>query len=93
MTSIRMGGAWYPLDMGQIECILPDPKVISVPKAPPGVAGLVLYKGRAVPIRGEGGAPLALLTRETDGTISGMLAEELGEGPDGEGENIDQIYG
>ena len=46
---VQIGGQWYPLKLEEIACILPNPRVTPVPKAPPGVAGLVLYQGQVVP--------------------------------------------
>jgi len=46
----RIGGEEYALDTPQIVEILPLLEITRVPQAPAGVAGLINYRGRPVPV-------------------------------------------
>jgi chemotaxis-related protein WspB len=46
----RIGSESYALDTTQIAEILPLLQITRVPKAPVGVAGLINFRGRAVPV-------------------------------------------
>ncbi len=46
----RIGEEDYALDAPQIVEILPLLEVTRVPRAPPGIAGLVSYRGKPVPV-------------------------------------------
>ena len=100
MIQIRIGEEWRLLKMGQIERILQEPQVIMVPKAPPGVAGLILYQGQAVCIhqpedaeQDEWSRKLAVLIRTPEGTLTGVLAEEIAMDSGIEEGEFDQIFG
>ena len=92
---VQIGGQWYPLKLEEIACILPNPRVTPVPKAPPGVAGLVLYQGQVVPIRRAAGnrsggdAAFAVLYRAEGVALCGVLAEGIDEGPAAEEARLD----
>ena len=89
---IRIGTQWYPLQAGQIERILPNPGFLPVPKAPPGVVGLLCHGGGAVPVLlpepgcpGGGEGCFAVLLRIPGGALRAVLAEEIsGDLLDGE---------
>jgi chemotaxis-related protein WspB len=46
----RIGSESYALDTTQIAEVLPLLQITRVPKAPVGVAGLINFRGRAVPV-------------------------------------------
>jgi chemotaxis-related protein WspB len=46
----RIGGESYVLDATQIAEVLPLLQITRVPQAPDGVAGLINYRGRSVPV-------------------------------------------
>ena len=46
----RIGGETYALDTAQIAEVLPLLQITRVPQAPAGVAGLINYRGRSVPV-------------------------------------------
>lgn len=46
----RIGGEGYVLDTAQIAEILPLLEITRVPQAPAGVAGLINYRGKPVPV-------------------------------------------
>jgi len=48
--TFRIGDESYALDTAQISEILPLLRITRVPHAPSGVAGLVNYRGRSVPV-------------------------------------------
>jgi len=48
--TFRIGGENYALDAGLILEILPLLRIAQVPHAPAGVAGLIAYRGRSVPV-------------------------------------------
>jgi len=48
--TFRVGEETYALDTAHIAEILPLPRITRVPHAPSGVAGLINYRGRSVPV-------------------------------------------
>jgi chemotaxis-related protein WspB len=46
----RIGNEAYALDTAQIAEVLPLLTISPVPQAPPGVAGLIVYHGKPVPV-------------------------------------------
>jgi chemotaxis-related protein WspB len=48
--TFRIGDASYALDTAHISEILPLLRITPVPQAPAGVAGLITYRGRSVPV-------------------------------------------
>jgi chemotaxis-related protein WspB len=48
--TFRIGAESYALDTAQISEILPLLRITRLPQAPVGVAGLVNYRGRSVPV-------------------------------------------
>lgn len=48
--TFRLGQDRYALDAGQIEAVLPLLAVKELPGAPAGVAGVIAYRGRPVPL-------------------------------------------
>jgi chemotaxis-related protein WspB len=46
----RIGGESYALDAAQIAEVLPLLRITRVPQAPAGVAGLINYRGKSVPV-------------------------------------------
>jgi chemotaxis-related protein WspB len=48
--TFRIGDESYAIDTAQITEVLPLLRITRVPQAPAGVAGLVTYRGRSVPV-------------------------------------------
>ncbi len=48
--TFRIGDESYALDTAQICEILPLLRITRLPQAPAGVAGLIIYRGRSVPV-------------------------------------------
>jgi len=50
LLKFRIGGESYALDTAQIVEVLPLLEITRIPQAPVGVAGLINYRGRPVPV-------------------------------------------
>jgi len=48
--TFRIGDESYALDTAQISEVLPLLRITQVPQAPAGIAGLINYRGRSVPV-------------------------------------------
>jgi chemotaxis-related protein WspB len=85
----RIGEESYALDTARIVEVLPLLRVTRVPRAPAGVAGLITYRGWAVPVVdlselmvGEPARPhisTRLILVRRDGHLLGLIAEQATE--------------
>lgn len=88
------GDGYGEVPMEQIGRILPKPRVIKVPGAPDGIAGMVYFHGRLIAVKYLDGAQhkeefeCAVLVVREDGSLCGLLADDLSGG-----ERFDSIYG
>jgi chemotaxis-related protein WspB len=48
--TFRIGDESYALDTAQIVEVLPLLRIMRVPNSPAGIAGLIIYRGRSVPV-------------------------------------------
>lgn len=94
ILKLYSGEGYEELSMERIVKLLPRPRIIRLPGAPEGVAGLIDYEGSLVAARYlEGAVPketyeCAVLTAGEDGSLWGILADELAGG-----EQVDTVYG
>jgi chemotaxis-related protein WspB len=87
--TFRIGEESYALDTAQIVEVLPLLRITRVPRTPAGIAGLINYRGRSVPVvdlselmAGEPARPLIstrlILARHGEHLI-GLIAEQATE--------------
>lgn len=94
---IRIAQEWTAFDSGRLVTIVSAPRVIPVPQAPPRVAGLLLYEGRALPAlwpADETDAPwrCAVILHAEEGGLIAYLAQEVDGDIDAEDARVDSIF-
>lgn len=88
------GGGYGELSMGRVVTILPKPRLIRLPGAPEGVAGLIGFEDRLIAARYLDGAPpkesyaCAVIVSAGGGGMWGILADEISGGG-----QVDSVYG
>lgn len=88
------GGGYGELSMEQVVTILPKPRIIRLPGAPEGIAGLVSFEDRLIAARYLDGAPqkdsfaCAVVVSGADGGRWCVLADKITGGG-----QIGSVYG
>lgn len=94
ILKLYSGGGYAEVLMEQIGRILPKPRIFRVPGAPDGIAGMVYFHDRLIAVKYLDGAQrkddfeCAVLVFGEDGSLCGLLADELSGG-----ERYDTVYG
>lgn len=94
ILKLYSGGGYAEVLMEQIGRILPTPRIIKVPGAPEGIAGMVYFHNRLIAVKYLVGAQhkndfgCAVLVVGEDGSLCGLLADDLSGG-----EPHDTVYG